>query len=346
MTALNPRRDDVDAPPGRGFGRLSERHGRIAGVIGRRLLQIPIVLFVVSVLTFWLIQVVPGDPGRETLGQYATPAQVARWDVRNGLTGSIVARYLHWLKGFVTGNWGTSFVYSEPNRGLVMGHLLNSALLGVLAFLLMVPISIALGAVQAYREGRRTDRTITISLMTLSAIPPFVIGIVLLLIFAVVVHWVPVQASQDATGNGIQRLHAMIVPAVVLALSYLAVLTRMVRTGMGGAITSQYHRTAVLKGLDPRTIVRRHVLRNAIVPTLSLLGLYLGTLLCGDAVVETLFNYPGLGALLVTAAEHKDVVLLSDGVVVTGAVVLLALLAADVGLILTDPRIRFDNKES
>jgi peptide/nickel transport system permease protein len=318
----------------------------MAVLLAKRIAQIPLVLFVVSVLTFWLIQVVPGDPGRETLGQYATAAQVRQWDASNGLIGSTVTRYLNWLHGFITGKWGTSFVFSEPNRPLVLSHLLNSALLGLLAFLLMVPLSIVLGSIQSYREGRRADRTITISLMTLSAIPTFVVGIVLLLIFAVAVHLVPVQASADATGSPLQRLHSMAVPAVVLALSYLAVITRMVRTGMSGAITAQYHRTAVLKGLDSRTIVRRHVLRNAIVPTLSLLGLYLGTLLCGDAVVETLFNYPGLGYLLVTAAEHKDIGLLSDGVVITGVVVLLGLLLADLGLMVTDPRIRFDNSKS
>ncbi len=345
MTALNPRTDASPAG-GRGFGAMSERQGRVAKLLGRRLAQIPLVLLAVSALTFWLIQVVPGDPGREALGQYATATQVHAWDVSNGLTGSTLSRYVLWLGHFFAGKWGTSFVYSEPNRGLVLGHLLNSALLGIVAFVLMVPTAIALGAFQAHREGRRSDRAVTISVMTLSAIPPFVIGVVLLLIFAVVIHWVPVQASADATGNIIQRLHSIIAPAVTLVIYYLAVITRMARTGIGGAITSQYHRTAVLKGLEPGQIVRRHVLRNAIVPTLSLLGLYLGALLGGDAVVETLFNYPGLGALMVTAAEHKDVILLSDGVVITGAVALLALLLADIGLLTSDPRIRFDNAGS
>ena len=345
MTALNSR---TDASPGggRGFSAMSERQGRVAKLLGRRLAQIPLVLLVVSALTFWLIQVVPGDPGRDALGQYATATQVHAWDVTNGLTGSTLSRYLLWLGHFFTGKWGTSFVYSEPNRGLVLGHLLNSALLGLVAFVVMVPIGIALGALQAYREGRRSDRSITISLMTVSAVPPFVIGIILLLIFAVAIHWVQVSPGADATGSILQRLHTIIIPAVVLVLYYLAVITRMVRTGIGGAITAQYHRTAVLKGLEPGEIVRRHVLRNAIVPTLPLLGLYLGTLLGGDAVVETLFNYPGLGALLVTAAEHKDVLLLNDGVVITGAVALLALLLADIGLLASDPRIRFDNASS
>lgn len=329
---------------GRGAGGPSERRSRVLRLLARRLLQIPVVLLVVSMLTFWLIQVVPGDPGRATLGQYATAEQVRAWDEANGLTGSLVTRYLNWLQGFVTGDWGNSFVFSQPNRPLILSHLTNSILLGVIAFVILVPVSVLLGSVQASREGKRTDRVITIGAMTLSAVPPFVIGLLLLLVFAVWVHWIPVQASSIATGTIAQRLQSVIAPAVTLVLFYLAVVTRMVRTGVGGALTAQHHRTAVLKGLPPGAIVRRHVLRNALVPTLSLLGIYLGALLSGEAVVERLFNYPGLGALLVTAATNKDIVLLCDGVVVTGVVALVALLLADIALILVDPRIRFDNR--
>lgn len=330
----------------RGLGALSERHTRIAALLGKRLLQIPIVLLAVSVLTFWLIQLVPGDPGRNALGQYATEAQVRAWDVSNGLTGSVAARYLHWLGGFFSGSWGSSFVYSVPSRPLVFGRLENSALLGLYAFVLLVVVALILGSVQAYREGQRTDRSITISLMTLSSVPEFVAGVLLLLVFAVWIKAVPVQSGADATGDFAQRVHAMTLPAVVLAASYLAVVARMVRTGTAGAITAAFHRTAVLKGLPGPAIVRRHVARNALIPTLSLLGIYFGGLLGGSAVVETLFNYPGLGALMVVAAERKDVVLLTDGVMVTGLVSLLALLLTDVCLIIMDPRIRFENRSS
>ncbi len=346
MTVLNPRPGTADAAAPRGFGVLSERHSRILGLLGKRLIQIPLVLFVVSILTFWLIQLVPGDPGRNALGQYATESQVHAWDVSNGLSGPVVARYLHWLTGFFTGNWGTSFVFGAPSRPLVLGHLANSALLALYAFLLLVPVSVILGSVQAYREGRRSDRVITIVLMTLSSVPEFVIGVLLLIVFAVWLKAVPVQSAADATGNLGQRVHAMTLPAVVLAVSYLAVLARMVRTGTAGAITAPFHRTAVLKGLPAGVIVRRHVTRNALIPTLQLLGIYMGGLLGGSAVVETLFNYPGLGALMVIAAERKDAVLLTDGVMVTGVIALLALLCTDVCLILMDPRIRFENKES
>ncbi|AMM21385.1 ABC transporter permease [Frondihabitans sp. PAMC 28766] len=321
----------------------SESTGRRLGaLLWRRLIQIPLVLLGVSILTFWLVQVVPGDPGRNALGQFATLSQVAAWDRDNGLAGPIWLRYLHWLGGFVSGHWGTSFVYETASRPLVISYLLNSVLLGLFAFVLMVPISVVLGSIQAYREGKRSDRAITVALMAVSSVPEFVIGVILLVVFAVWVHVVPVQSGQAATGDFGQRVQVMVLPAIVLAVAYLAVLTRMVRTGTAGAITSQYHRAAVLKGLGPVSVVSRHVVRNALVPTLSLLGLYLGALLGGSAIVETLFNYPGLGALLVVAAERKDVVLLTDGVMVTGAVALVVLLLTDIGLILMDPRIRFE----
>jgi peptide/nickel transport system permease protein len=325
--------------------RTDSRGRRIAALLAKRIIQIPLVLIAVSIITFWLIQIVPGDPGRNALGQYATQAQVAAWDAQNGLSGPVLGRYLHWLGGFLSGQWGTSFVYQVPSRPLIFEYLLNSVLLGLFAFVLMVPVAVILGSIQAYREGKRTDRAITIALMAVSSVPEFVIGVVLLVVFAVWVHFVPVQAGQAASGDFGQRIQAMTLPAIVLAIAYLGVLTRMVRTGTAGAITSQYHRTAVLKGLGPAAVVYRHVVRNALVPTLSLLGLYLGGLLGGSAIVETLFNYPGLGALLVVAAERKDVVLLTDGVMVTGAVSLIVLLLTDVCLILMDPRITFERTD-
>jgi len=346
MTVLNPLPGAPDAGARRGFGALSDRHSRILTLLGRRLIQIPFVLLAVSILTFWLIQLVPGDPGRNALGQYATQAQVHAWDVSNGLTGSVVVRYLHWLGGFFAGNWGTSYIYLVPNRPLILGHLENSSFLALYAFILLVPVSLVLGSIQAYREGSRSDRAITIALMTLASVPEFVGGVLLLVVFAVWLKAVPVQSAADAVGNLGQRIHAMTLPAVVLAGFYLAVPARMVRTGIIGAITAPFHRTAVLKGLPPGQIVRRHVARNALIPTVQLLGIYLGGLIGSSAVVETLFNYPGLGALLVVAAERKDAILLTDGVMVTGVIALLALLLTDVCLILMDPRIRFENTEN
>ncbi|MFT4211380.1 MAG: ABC transporter permease [Microbacterium sp.] len=341
MTSTTPRADALSAR--RGVGVPAGRRARVLRLLTRRVVQIPVILLLVSILTFWLIQIVPGDPGRNALGPYATLEQVQAWDADHGLTGSFLSRYLSWLGGFVTGNWGDSFLYLVPAREFILARLVNSLLLGLYAFVLMVPISIVLGAVQAYRAGRRSDRAITITLMALSAMPEFVIGVLLLVLFAVVFPLVPVQAASALSGGFGDQLAVMTLPAITLAIAYLAVLTRMVRTGTASAITAHYHRTAVLKGLGRWQVLRRHVVRNALVPTLSLLGIYLGGLLGGSAIVETLFSYPGLGAAIVKATSGKDVVLLTDGIMVTGLVSLLALLLTDIGLILMDPRIRFES---
>jgi peptide/nickel transport system permease protein len=346
-TTSSPR---PQAAPGRSPWRaleaVAERRSGIPALIGARLLQIPLVLLAVSALVFWLVQVVPGDPGRNALGPYATADQVQQWNLEHGLGGSLVERYAGWLGGFVSGQWGQSLVYSQPVTDLVLPRLGNSMLLGALAFAMLVPVAIALGAAQAYREGTRTDRALTSVLMSLAAVPEFVIGVLLLILFAVVLSWVPVQSAVDAaSADPLLRLRSMLLPAVTLAVGYLAVISRMVRTGVIDTIGAQYHRTAVLKGLTRAQVLRRHVVRNALIPTISLLGIYLGTLLGGSAIVETLFGYPGLGALLVTATEKKDMFLLEAGVMVTGAVSLLALLATDLAFVLVDPRIRFEGAE-
>lgn len=347
MTISGPPADERIAPRSRrrGLEPLPERHSRIVRMVGKRLVQIPAVLLVVSILVFWLVEVVPGNPGRNALGPYATAAQVQLWNEQHGLVGPLLDRYLHWITGFVTGDWGESIVYGQPASELILSRLGNSLLLGLFAFVILVPIALALGALQAYREGGRTDRTITVLLLSLSAIPEFVIGVVLLIVFAVGLDWLPLQAGEGAVGPPLDRLRAMTLPAITLALGYLAVVSRTSRTGIIETIASPFHRTAVLKGLGPAQVINRHVLRNALIPTISLLGIYLGSLLGGSAVVETLFGYPGLGALLVIATQKKDIFLLDAGVMVTGVVALLALLLTDIAFLLVDPRIRFDENQ-
>lgn len=326
---------------GRGLAALGARHRGTPALIGQRMLQIPVVLFIVSVLVFWLIQVVPGDPGRNALGPYATAEQVAQWNADRGLDGSVIERYVSWIGGFVTGEWGTSIVYGEPVLGLILERLGNSIALGLFAFAVLVPLAIGIGALQARREGSRTDRAFTIGLMSLASVPEFVVGVVLLIVFGLVFPVLPIQ-SGDAVGTGLlPQLRAMTLPALTLALGYLSVLARMTRSGVIETTGSQYYRTAVIKGLRGDALFRRHVARNALIPTISLLGVYLGALLAGSAVVETLFGYPGLGELLVTATQKKDIFVLVAGVMVTGLFSLIALLVTDLVFTIVDPRVRF-----
>ncbi|WP_235566660.1 ABC transporter permease [Microbacterium sp. Root61] len=310
-------------------------------MIVQRAVQIPLVMLVVSVLVFVLIQVVPGDPGRNALGPYATADQVLAWNAAHGLDGAPIDRYASWFFGLLAGQWGASVVYGVPVFDLVLGRLANSVMLGLFAFAILVPLAIGVGVLQARKEGSRGDRSFTVALMALAAVPEFVVGVILLLTFAVVFPVLPVQSSDGVGAGFLPQLRAMTLPAITLALGSLSVLARTTRAGVIEATRSQFYRTAVIKGVHGGMLFRRHVARNALVPTVALLGIYLGAFLGGSAVVETLFGYPGLGELLVTATQRKDTFVLAAGVMITGLISLLALLMADVAFTLIDPRVRF-----
>lgn len=322
------------------------RRHEAARLLLLRLAQAPLIVLIVSFAVFVLIQVVPGDPGRNALGPYASAGQVAAWNSAHGVTGGVMERYGAWLAGLLTGDWGVSLVYGAPVADLVWGRLANSLALGALAFVILTPTAIAIGAMQARAEGSSVDRSLTTVLMALAAVPEFVVRALLLVVFAVVVPLLPVQSSAGIGQGFGPQLRAMALPAVTLALGGLAVVARTVRQGAIDVLSSPYHRTAVLKGVPAGAVFRRHVARNALVPAVSLLGAVLGAMLCGSAVVETLFGYPGLGALLVTATHRADVALLTAGVMVCVAVSLVCLLAADLVLLLIDPRLRFSGRRS
>lgn len=303
----------------------------------RRLALILIALFVVSVGVFFLVQVVPGQPGRVVLGPYATQQQVALWQRQHGLDGSVLARYLRWISGFVRGQWGTSLTLDVPVRPLVIGRLGNSVLLGLLAFVFMAPTSVAVGIWQAHRLGTKSDRAMTLTSVTFSSTPEFVTGVIFLILFAVRIHVFPVDAQ--VAGGGIERLRGMILPAAAVALVSFGYVARMARAGTAAVLSSPYYRTAVLNGVPRRRLLTRHLLRNALVPTTAVLGSQVAYMLGGLVVVETLFNYPGLGQLLVSAATDKDIFVLEASALTAAAVSMLLILATDIAYGLLDPRI-------
>lgn len=313
-------------------------------IIARRAVQAPIVLLVVSAAIFWLVQIVPGDPGRAALGQYASDTQVAQWKTDHGLDGSVGERYLHWLGGFVTGDWGTSLTYAQPVRDLVLEGLANSVFLGLYAFALVALAGIGIGLYQAHRAGGRADRVWTVSLVSLSSTPEFAVGTVLLVVFAVFLGWFPVHSAIPDGASLAARLTVTTLPAITLAAATVGYVARMVRAGTLETLRSQFHRTAVLKGLPNRRIVSAHVLRNSLVPAVAILGGQFAHLVGGSIVVETLFSYPGVGLTIVEAVQKKDLVLLEGAVLTTSAAALLILLVTDLLYLALDPRIDFSQE--
>jgi peptide/nickel transport system permease protein len=309
-------------------------------LIGRRLLLMVPTLILVSILVFALAEVLPGNLGRFILGPYATQSSVDQLNHSLGLDRPIYVRYVEWAGHFVTGHWGTSYQYTQPVSSIV-GHALgNSLLLAGFALVIIVPTSIAVGVFAGLRRDSLLDRAITISSLSMTVIPEFVSGVILIVVFAVTLHWLPVSAMPPQGSPFVDRFYYLILPAIPLMLIELGYIARMARVGTVQVLNMPYIRTAVLKGLPKRRVVFGHVLRNALVPTVTVIGSQVGWLIGGLVVIETLFVYPGIGYYMVNAALNHDLPLLEACVLVIAVIYMVSNLIADIVVALLNPRIR------
>ena len=306
----------------------------------RRLGLMVLTLFLLSLIVFFAGQILPGDPAHAILGNLAAPSAVQALDHQLGVDRPLLTRYLSWLGGLLHGNLGTSYEYQTAVEPFIRAALINSIKLAVLAFVIVVPLGIFGGVIAALRVGRGTDRAISVTGLSLSTVPEFVSGIVVIVVFGVQLKWLPVTASAGAGASVWNQFRHLILPAIPLVFVLFGYLARMARAGTIEALNSDYARTAVLKGLPQRTVIRRHVLRNSLLPTITVIATQTGYLIGGLVVVETLFNYQGLGNLIFKAAQAKDFAMLEAGVLVIGVVYVLATLAADLLLTALNPRLR------
>jgi peptide/nickel transport system permease protein len=309
-------------------------------LIGRRLLLMIPTLILASILIFALAEVLPGDVGRSILGPYATAEQVAILNQQLGADKPLYERYLTWAGNFVTGDWGDSLLLKTPVLPAVMKALGNSVILAAFALIIIVPTSILLGVWAGLRRDSLLDRSITISTLSMTVIPEFVSGVVLLYIFAVWLKWLPVTAMPPDGSPFYDRLYYLILPAIPLMFLELGYIARMARVGTVQVLAMPYIRTAVLKGLPRRRVVFGHVLRNAMVPTVTVIGSQVGWLIGGLVVIETLFVYPGIGKLMVDAAQTHDIPMLEAAVLMVAVIYMVANLVADIIVALLNPRIR------
>jgi peptide/nickel transport system permease protein len=257
----------------------------------------------------------------------------------------LITRYLSWIGGLLHGNMGTSYSYRTAVEPFIRAALFNSLKLAVLAFVIVVPLGIIGGVIAALYAGRSTDRIISVTGLSLSTVPEFVSGIVLIVVFGVELKWLPVTASAGAGASPLEQLKHLILPAIPLVFVLFGYIARMARAGTIEALNSDYTRTAVLKGLPQATVIRRHVLRNSLLPTITVIATQTGYLIGGLVVVETLFNYQGLGNLIYKAAVNKDFPMLEAGVLVIGVVYVLATLVADLLITLLNPRLRIGGSQ-
>jgi peptide/nickel transport system permease protein len=311
----------------------------------RRLGLMILTLWLLTVIVFFGGQILPGDPARATLGNLAAPSAVQALDHQLGVDRPLITRYLSWLGGLLHGDLGTSYSYRTAVEPFIRAALINSVKLAVLAFVIVVPLGILGGVIAALYAGRGTDRAISVTGLSLSTVPEFVSGIVVIVVFGVELKWLPVTASAGAGASAWNQFRHLILPAIPLVLVLFGYIARMARAGTIEVLNSDYTRTAVLKGLPRRTVLRRHVLRNSLLPTITVIATQTGYLIGGLVVVETLFNYQGLGNLIYKAAVNKDFPMLEAGVLVIGVVYVVATLVADLLLTWLNPRLRIGGSE-
>jgi peptide/nickel transport system permease protein len=306
----------------------------------KRLGLIVVTLFILSLIVFLAGQVLPGDPGRAILGPFAAKSAVQALDTQLGVNRPLVTRYLSWIGGAVHGNFGESYALQAPVGPFLRAALINSVKLALLAFVVVVPLGIFGGVVAALNAGRPLDRIISVTGLSLTTVPEFVSGIVLIVVFGVELKVLPVTASAGAGASVGSQFEHLILPAIPLVFILFGYIARMARAGTIESLNSDYTRTAILKGLPRATVIRRHVLRNSLLPTITVIATQTGYLIGGLVVVETLFNYQGIGNLIFKAAQQKDFPMLEAGILTIGVVYVLATLAADLLLIALNPRLR------
>jgi peptide/nickel transport system permease protein len=306
----------------------------------RRALLSLITLAILSVIVFLGGQLLPGDVGRAVLGPLADARAVALFDHQVGVDLPLAIQYWDWISHFVVGDMGRSFTFRAPVAPFIGAALVNSLKLAALAFVLVVPIGIAGGVWAALKVGQWSDRGLVLLGQSLGVVPEFISSIVLILIFGVWLRWLPMSADWPEGAGPLTQMKYLILPALPLVLVFFGYIARVARAGTVEALDADYTRTAVLKGLRMSTVMRRHVLRNALLPTITVVASLLGYLAGGLVVIETLFHYRGIGALIYSAARSKDFPMLEAGVLTVGAVYAIASVLADLLSAALNPRLR------
>jgi peptide/nickel transport system permease protein len=325
--------------------RPRRRRTDIARFLLKRFALALITLVLLSMIVFAAAQLLPGDIGRNVLGPFASPEDVTKFNHEHGVDRPVYEQYWTWISHFVRGDLGMSLQYDVSVGGLLGPSLVNSLKLAAVAFVLVVPLSILGGTIAALRRNRVTDRVITITGLSLTSIPEFVTAIVLIVIFGLVLKWLPVSATAPPGSNALTQIKYLLLPSFALVAVLFGYIARIARAGVIEAIDADYTRTAFLKGLSTRRVLFRHVLRNSLLPTIAVVATQTGYLIGGLLVIEKLFNYNGIGQRIYVAATNKDFTLLQSGVLIVGIIYLAATLIADILYSLLNPRIRFGSAE-
>lgn len=306
----------------------------------RRVVLALLTLWLVTAVVFFTTHVLPGNVALRILGPFAERDAINALNEELGMNRPIVTQYLDWISTTLRGNLGQSILYDEPVSKILWPALVYSAKLALMAFVICVPLSILGGVIAALKRGKVVDRVITICSLSAAMIPEFVWGVIFVLVFGVELHWLPVSGlADDGAGPFTQALH-LLLPSLCLVLVLFGYIARITRSGVVEALDSDYTRTAVLKGMSQRQVVWRHVLRNALLPTIAVVASQITYLIGGLVAIELIFNYPGFGSLLLGSVTYRDYPMLQAAVLVTGAIIVTVQLLADILFSILNPRIR------
>ncbi|GHD10393.1 ABC transporter permease [Tianweitania populi] len=297
-------------------------------------------LLLASIVVFGVMEVLPGDPAQLMLGMSGSPEALANLRAQMGLDEPIVWRYLHWIGGLLTGDFGRSYTYSSPVADLIRERLAVSLPLALMSLLLSTFIALPVGIFAAARRGRLPD---TLSMGTAQlgvAVPNFWFALLLIYAFAVWLKWLPAGGFPGWNGGIWNGIKSLILPSIALALPQAAILARVTRSALLDVLGEDYIRTARAKGLPRGRVLRRHALRNAMIPVLTILGLQFAFLLAGTIIIENVFYLPGLGRLIFQAITQRDLIVVEGVVMLLVASVIVVNIMVDLAYAVVDPRLR------
>lgn len=306
----------------------------------KKLVSLIVTLILVSLLTFLAFNVIPGDPASAMLGTQATSAQLSALRDQLGLNQPLPVRYLSWLTAFAQGNLGSSIKYSMPVSALLTDRVPVTLWLALLALLMTIVIAIPLGILSAKRPGKLVDNVISTLSQFAMAIPPFFLGMLLILLFGVLLRLITPGRYIDYKVDFAGFIGCMILPALAIALPRAAMVARFLRGAMIEQLRADYVRTARSKGMGLNLLLLRHVFKNALIPVIALLSMVVAEILAGSIIIEQVFGLPGIGRLLISAVQFRDFPLAQSMVVILAAVVVVINFLTDLGYRLIDPRLR------
>lgn len=307
----------------------------------RRLAYMALTLLIVSVFIFAVTEMLPGDVAVMILGSEATEETLEALRNQLGLNQPAPQRYVDWLTGAVQGDFGESLRMRTEVGPLVLERLKNSLALAGLAFVIGVPLALGLGIVAGLRKDKPADKAITTITLLGISVPEFVIGSVLIILFASIWPILPATSIIDPQSNPLESIRFLILPALTLVMVTLAHLARMTRASVVQVMRTDYVRTALLKGVPRKQVILRHVLPNALLPSITIIAINIGWMIGGLIVVETVFGYPGLGQLMIFAVTNRDVPLVQAVALLVAMIYAVANLGADVLYAALNPRIRY-----